>query len=449
MSLREILPRLPVLLAASMLLTAPLRADDQQQIDRAAAIWQLLASEHFKEFVATGDETMKSAFNAQQAEQLWSMLRFQLGKYERVESATVTRVGQYDSVRFIFRFERGTATMRLVLNQQGQLSGLWSDGVAPNVPYQPPDYVDKNAFHEEKVTVTCGTYELPGTLSLPNEAGAHPAVVLVHGSGPNDEDETVGANKPFRDLAWGLASRGIAVLRYEKRTHKYGEDVKPSDITLDWETIDDALAAVKSLRQRPDIDPARVFVLGHSLGGMAAPFIAARDEKLAGIILLAANARSPLDLVEDQTEYLAKLDGGISDEERQALNELKQAIAAIRSGQLDHSDKPLLGAPASYWASLDKLDPVAEAARLKLPFLIIHGGRDYQVTAADATIWKKRLGERKNVTIKLYDSLNHLMIAGKGPSSPNEYQQAGHVDETLVRDVAAWIHAESGRAAPE
>jgi dipeptidyl aminopeptidase/acylaminoacyl peptidase len=231
------------------------------------------------------------------------------------------------------------------------------------------------------------------------------------------------------------------VLRYEKRTHKYRERIKPEDVTLEWETIDDALAAARLLRQRPEIDAQRVFVLGHSLGGMAAPFIAARDDQLAGLIILAGSARSPLDLIEDQIEYLAKLDGDFSADERQQLAEVKQATTAIRAGKLTEVEKPLLGAPTAYWARLHALDPAGTAAKLELPILIIHGGRDYQVSKADYAVWKEQLGGRQNVTIKLHEGLNHLMAAGEGASGPEEYQQASHVDEAVIADITKWIEA--------
>jgi dienelactone hydrolase len=107
--------------------------------------------------------------------------------------------------------------------------------------------------------------------------------VLVHGSGPQDRDETIGPNKPFRDLAWGLASQGIAVLRYEKRTKKHAMKLVliKNTITVKQETIDDALAAVALLRKTERIDPNRIFVLGHSLGGMLIPRIGARDPDVA------------------------------------------------------------------------------------------------------------------------------------------------------------------------
>jgi hypothetical protein len=264
--------------------------------------------------------------------------------------------------------------------------------------------------------------------------------VLVHGSGPHDADETIGALKPFRDLALGLASRGVAVLRYEKRTRAHPRALPPNEWTLEEETIEDAVAACQLLRGRTEIDPRRILVAGHSLGGMAAPFIAARDGKLAGMVLLAANARSVLDLLEEQTQYLAKLAGPPPEAVRKKLEAIREGIQAIRAGKLEGVTEKL-GMPAPYLARLHQTDPVEAAKKLTLPILVVQGGRDYQVTKADFDLWKKHLDGREQVTFKLYDDLNHAFVVGKGPSSPAEYQVRGHVDERVVQDLTGWIRA--------
>jgi dienelactone hydrolase len=304
--------------------------------------------------------------------------------------------------------------------------------------YQPPAYVNPDTFTEEPVTLDAGGFPLPGTLTLPKTPGRRSAVVLVHGSGPHDQDETIISNKPFRDLAQGLATRGVAVLRYEKRTHKYPQGIKPEDCTLDWETIDDAVAAAKLLRGHDRVNPGAVFVAGHSLGAMAAPFIARKDGELAGVILLAGNARSILDLLEEQVAYIAGVDGQVTDEEKAQLEQLRQVTANVRAGKLD-ADAAAAGLPMHYLARLHALRPVEVAGKLTRPMLILQGARDYQVTTEDFAIWKRELKGRSGVTFHLYDDLNHLFMSGAGKSTPAEYQQVGHVDERVIRDIADWL----------
>ena len=168
---------------------------------------------------------------------------------------------------------------------------------------------------------------MPGTLTVPNGKGPFPAIVLVHGSGPNDRDESIGANKPFRDLAYGLATHGIAVLRYDKRTHVHPEQFANIVFTVKEETIDDALSAVALLRTTAHIDPTRICVLGHSLGGMLIPRIGLADNRVAGLIVL-AGATMPLgDTMLRQVRYLAEAQGPITPEVQQQLDAISGQIA--------------------------------------------------------------------------------------------------------------------------
>jgi dienelactone hydrolase len=326
------------------------------------------------------------------------------------------------------------------------MAGFFVAGIEPRVSWTAPEYADPAAFTEETVVVGKDPWALPAMLSLPKPANANarvPAVVLVHGSGPNDADETILANKPFKDLAWGLASRGIAVLRYEKRTKAHGAKMT-GDVTLYDETIDDAVSAAALLRERKEIDPERVFVLGHSLGGTAAPFIAKKDGKLRGLVILAGTPRPALDLVVEQIEHMARLDGAVSDEEKEGVDGFKKSAADIRAGKQEALDANLLGAPGKYWLTFDTLDAAGAAKSLSLPMLFLQGGRDYQVTGVCFAAWKTALEARKGVTFRLYEKLNHLFIAGEGVSSPDEYGKPGHVDGAVIRDVAEWILAAKG-----
>jgi dienelactone hydrolase len=417
----------------------------EARLTRAADLLQMFLDGKYKEFCAAGDETVRAKLTPQLCMQIQARLRFQLGRYQSFEREKHEVIQGNYAVPFNCRYEQGTCVLRVVVNAKDELVGFFMTQMTPNPPYEPPDYVKKSAFREVKFTVKDDEFELPGTLSLPNTVGKHPAVVLVHGSGPHDEDESVSANKPFRDLAWGLASQGIAVLRYEKRTHKYPTAIPPADITLEWETINDAVAAAAMLRDHGDIDPKRVYVLGHSLGGMAAPYIAQKDGKLAGIIIMAGNSRSILDVMDEQYEYLAGADGSVTPEERAQVNEIHTAFALIREEKpVPDEMKDGVQLPESYLLDLHKRRQVEVASKLNTRILVLHGARDYQVTIADYEGWKKGLAEYKHAEFRLYDDLNHLMMSGEGKSRPEEYGVAGHVDRTVVEDIAKWINAENG-----
>ncbi|MEK6643668.1 MAG: alpha/beta fold hydrolase [Planctomycetota bacterium] len=302
-------------------------------------------------------------------------------------------------------------------------------------------------FTEESTVVKTGKFKLPGKITLPLGDFKVPGLILVHGSGPHDEDETIGPNKTFKDIGEGLAARGVAVLRYEKRTHKYGATMTVDDISIDNEVVLDAVSAVKQLREHPRVDPKRVFVLGHSLGGTCVPLIAALDPEIAGIISLSGTPRSLLDLIDEQFEYLFNEDGKITAKEKKKLDELHTDTQLIREGRISEVKQPLLGAPNKYWAELHKLDVLTPAKKYNGLILILGGGRDYQVTRACFDAWSKGLEGKPNVTFKWYKTLNHLMMVGSDPPSPSDYMTAGHFSKRTLDDIAAWILSDGKKLA--
>jgi pimeloyl-ACP methyl ester carboxylesterase len=234
---------------------------------------------------------MKAALPAGTLADTWKGLSGQVGGFQKLTGARDEWAGQYHIGVVTCAFERANLDVRVVYDSAGKIAGLnMRPATAPPVPYAPPSYADRAAYTESDVTVGSDEWALPGTLTLPKGDGPFPALVLIHGSGPNDRDETIGPQKPFADLAAGLASRGVAVLRFDKRTKVYGAKMAKADITVKDEVIDDAIAAVGTLRSNPHVERNRVFVLGHSLGGMLIPRIAAAEPSAAGFVVVAGAA---------------------------------------------------------------------------------------------------------------------------------------------------------------
>lgn len=320
-------------------------------------------------------------------------------------------------------------------------------GSAPKAAeYQPPTYAALSSFHEQSLTVGAGTpWALPATLALPTGTGPFPAVVLVHGSGPNDRNETQGPNRPFQDLAWGLASQGIAVLRYDKRTLIHRDKVIAlPNLTVKDETIDDALAAVALLRGTPDIDPNRIFVLGHSLGGTLVPRIALADKRgIAGFIIFAGATRPLEDEWVRQYEYIYGLHGQITSKQQAEIDDYKRQAARVK--QLTTADAArnnkelLLYIPPSYWLDMRGYFPPTAALKLKQPLLILQGERDYNVTMDAFRDWQDALAKRTDVSFKSYPKLDHLFLEGEGPASDADYARPGNIPKYVVDDIAEWI----------
>jgi uncharacterized protein len=422
-------------------LTAPPAAKDPAAV--AIELIDRLAKGDFQAAASNFAGIMRTMAPPEKLSEIWASLQAQMGPYERRTGVRTQQQEAYEMVLVTTEFQRSTVDFKVLVDKEGKIAGFFIAGTKPRPgtgpEYTPPAYVHKDAFQEREVTVGTGEWALPGTLSVPVGAGPFPALVLVHGSGPNDRDETVGKEMPFRDLAWGLASRGIAVLRYEKRTREHGSKLAGvKDLTVQQETVDDALAAAELLRHTAGIDPRRVFVLGHSLGGMLIPRIGQQDPKLAGLIVMAGAAKPLEDIILEQVSYLAAADGQVTEAEKSQIESLRAEVARVKA--LKPGDTgTALGAPDSYWLDLHGYNPPEAAKALKEPLLILQGERDYQVTMDNFAAWKKGLAGRPNVTLKSYPKLNHLFIEGEGKSTPADYEKPGHVSEAVITDIAGWI----------
>jgi dienelactone hydrolase len=432
-------------LVAGVVALAAVRADDKMEddrVERARAFVAALVKSDYKAAAKDFDDDMLKAFPGDMLEKFWKDLIETAGALKKQGAAKKGKSDKYDIVVVTCEFEKTSLDVRLVFDPDGKIGGLFVR--PPTHEYQAPSYVKPDLFRETDVTVTTGDYSLPGTLTLPKGDGPFPAVVLVHGSGPNDRDETIGPNKMLRDLAWGLASRGVAVLRYDKRTLLMAKRLvkTPDSLTLKEETVEDAASAVQLLAKQKEIDNKRIFLLGHSLGGYAAPRIAEAAPDVAGLILMAANSRPLEDLIIEQVTYIHSLQKPPDEKQKETLDLLKKQVERVKDPKLS-ADTPAaelpFGAPAPYWLDLRKYDATGTAANLKQPMLILHGERDYQVTMADFDGWKKALADHKNVRLKSYPKLNHLFMDGDGKATPSEYEKAGHVAVDVIDETADWI----------
>jgi dienelactone hydrolase len=445
-----LLAGLGLLVSGAIPAQAPAQAEDALTA-KARALITAMETGDFQGAGRDFDETMRKVFGPDKVGAMWTtQLPAQVGAFKKQGASRRDQLQGYEIVLINCEFEKATLDARVVFDKAGRIAGLGFVPPAPLVKYEPPAYADPSRFEETDVKVGSGEWALLGTLTVPKGKGPFPALVLVHGSGPNDRDETLGPNKPFKDLAWGLASRGIAVLRYDKRSKVHGAKIladpkAEATMTVKDETIDDALAAAALLQMTPKIDPRRVFILGHSLGGFLLPRIALAAEPLgvAGFIGMAALARPLDDTMVRQMEYLYGLAGTpLSADDQKKLEDVKAAVARIKA--LTDADKSsavkILGAMPAYWIDLRGYNPPELAKSVKKPMLFLQGGRDYQVQSADLELWKAALGGRTDVAFKLYPKLNHLFYAGEGTLTPLEYtQKHGSVLEEAVDDIAAWI----------
>ncbi|MEL7669107.1 DUF3887 domain-containing protein [Methanobacterium sp.] len=404
----------------------------------------LLLAGDFTSAASKFDDQMKIALNEAKLQEIWINAIGEAGALLQINTPKTVEVESYRIVTIPCSFQRSIIDVQMAFNKEGQISGL--NFIPTSMEYHAPDYVEKSTFHEVDVTIGEGKWALPGTLTVPDSSGPFPGLVLVHGSGPNDRDETIGPNKIFKDIAWGLASEGIAVLRYDKRTFVHAKKLTPDlvdEMTAKEEVIDDAMLAANLMRKTEGINPKRVFLLGHSLGATLAPRISQQDDELAGIIIMAGMTRSIEEAILDQFTYLYSLDGNITEQQKAELDDLKEKVDKLKDPEfienISRQDLPL-AMPVAYWKDLHNYDPVNTVKNLNTSILVLQGGRDYQVLESkDFKGWKDVLNNKENAALKVFPELNHLFIAGEGKSSPQEYMVEGHVEKEVIDSIAEWI----------
>ncbi len=436
-----------VVVAALFACNFPLWAQAQESNNLtliAKGFVELLVKGDFPTAASNFDAAVSKALPPEKLREVWSSVIAQTGPFKEQTSTRTEKIQGNDVVYVVCKFEKALLEIKVAFDSTRKISGLFFVPARSASVQTLPGYANLERFTEMEVLVGANSnWALPGTLTTPKGKGPFPGVVLIAGSGPADRDESIGPNKPFRDLAWGLASKGIVVIRYDKRTKVYSSQLAESkqSVTVKEEVIDDALAAIAVLRKSSNVDPNHIFLLGHSLGGMLLPRVAALEPSVAGLIFMAAPTRPLEELILSQQLYLASLSEG-NTVNVEALEKLRQQVAVVKSAQLSENtlstDLPL-GIPPKYWLSLRGYLPQEAVKSSRFPVLVLQGGRDYQVTGDDLRNWNEALSSRKNAAIKYYQKLNHLFIEGEGKPNPLEYQLAGHVEEAVVNDVAAWI----------
>lgn len=407
----------------------------------------------FSAVTARFSAEMAAVLDEQSLESGWNMAVAALGDFIETLSVETYEADAYFCVDILEYYENNGLLLHVVYDAQGKVAGMRTT-YADTEPYleteEQPETADA-AYTEEEVTVMADErVPLGGTLTLPKDAENPPVVILVHGSGSSDRDENINGNKPFADIAHGLAARGIAVLRYDKRYYVYPDcpDVGSAEmVTLREEVLDDVDAAIRLMQEDARVDGSQIFVLGHSLGGCLCPAIAAEHPQLAGIISMAGSLRPLWEISYDQNqEAIAAAEAGNLTEEEQAqlakATEQVEADTKILREELDDQpdDHMLLGIPVRYWKSMKEYCGTNFIDEVEMPILILQGEADFQVyPEKDYVLWQETLDGRDNAVFHLYEGLNHLMMPTQGKRDITEYSVKSHVDEQVIDDMAEFI----------
>jgi esterase/lipase len=406
---------------------------------KANEFFDLLETEKYDTAHQYFDVKEQAKITPENLKQLWTGIKQKLGKIQFLDVIQSKTQGEFFAVTLEGKFERDKQNFVLLFNKSEKLVGLF---LPPNaIVYTKPFYADTTLYTEKMVYLTSGTHTLAAIVTTPKNKINFPMVVLVHGSGPNDMDETIGPNKPFKDIAVGLATKGIASFRYVKRTTLYGVEFQKA-FTVKEEVTDDALAAIAMAKTIKGVNLKSIFIFGHSLGGMLAPKLATLAPDLKGIVLAAAPARKLTDVIIDQNKYFATQ---IKDTTGTLEKKLQAALTEVERSRISSlgtmkPDSMIVGLPAAYWVNLNTYDQVATAKKLVTQrIFVIQGGKDFQIGETDYNIWAEALGKKPNVKLKFYSEINHLLSPQLEKGNSQQYQVMVNVSESVINDLAAWI----------
>lgn len=419
----------------------------QEEIKVAKAFTDFLISNKFDSAYAVIGEQYNRRYTASYIEMLWYSQKKDGGEFVKVDSTWCD-----------LSYHRKTVYQKIILDKKaitlktniynGFITSFTFSSYKTFETYKDPSYCKGN-FTESFVNIpTVDSIVLPATIVIPKSSKINrfPILIFVHGSGPSNRDEEIGPNKPFKDLACGLANYNIASIRYEKRSLEYGDQLglNKDSITIYEETIDDAVSILNYVSTLNYVDSTNIFILGHSQGAMCAPKIMQLYGKEKGGILMAAPARSLPVILLDQINHLLKTDS--SDfKTRYIANTLKYQVSVLESDSFSIKTKSVLlpfGQPAKYWLSLKTFDQLKTAREIQKPLLILQGEKDYQVTMTDFNLWQNSV-DKSSTTFKHYPKLNHLFFKGGAVNDPLEYERPSHVDNEVIKDIAEWVKEKS------
>ncbi len=382
---------------------------------------------------------------------LWEQITFLGGELLSIEEVSTEEKNQYVVHTLKLNMAKQNLLFMVTYDEKENIAGFFTS-IAPIEKEKtalPDDVI------EIEVTIGNEPWKLPGILTLPKEGKQVPAVVLVHGSGPNDKDETVGALTPFKDIAWELAKEGIASIRYDKRTKVYPNEIlemEEGKFTVEEETVTDAIEAGKNLKEHSFVDENKMFVIGHSLGAMVAPNITelAKDENVffAGMVLLSGSPKTLTEIQIYQNQFaLKQMEGQVSEEELEiAKNLITEEIQKYE--KIKKAEKPdnqlVFGLNSNYILDLEKRNPVNAIKGLQLPTLIIQGGKDFQIPVTlGIEAWQEALEKENYIEYHLYPELNHNLVEFLGSEEVRytllEYNTPAKVDKNLLADLIKFI----------
>lgn len=387
---------------------------------------------------------LQQKVDSAQLEVIWQGLQLAQGELQKVGELVYRERNQQQFYYRQLDFIKSSVRLELQFNASWEITALRLQPLSDEQLYLPPPYDHPKKYQEFSMRVKHDSIVLPAILTLPEGCKACPVVVLLHDIGPQDKDHSIGPTKMFRDLAVGLAAAGIASLRYDKRTFRYGPELMADlrVLNIENEVMEDALAALQLLRTVSEIDTQRIHLLGLGFGGMLAGTIASRSPlSIRSIVAVGSSPRPLPDQLLDQ--YIQLLSSELSYPNMQlAVQQLERQTQLAKSMKLGSdisADSLPLQLPAPYWQHLQKFDAVAGYWQTNAALWFVRGGDDYQSQAIDLQQWEMRLLGRDKATFSTLTQLNHLLMPSLLVPLTNTYQKQNNVNEEAMVSISRWL----------
>ncbi|MFZ4797472.1 MAG: alpha/beta fold hydrolase [Bacteroidia bacterium] len=416
-------------------------------VQKATEIVDLFKTEQYQKAYTFCDEIMHRKATVDRLQSIWESLATVNGDLKEIG---ITRYYYSDTMHVTttkLKYKNGSVGFRLSFNLKWQICGLYIVDAEPM--YNIPTYANTFGFYEIKIPFGPVGFENEAILTVPIQEKKYPCIIIIGGSGPVDKDLIFGPNRIYKDFAWGLANKGIATLRYDKRTKAYfgkimEEHAKGNYYTIEQEYLADLKELVKKVSKKNAIDPNRIYLMGHSQGAGLMPLFLKQNKKVAGAIMAAGNYTSLQDLMLYQFEYLKQIqaktlaDSMLFDKLAVSANNAK-----IKNLPVTYSNDSLPSMyPFSYWNYLNNLNTIELAQSNNKPVLVLQGERDYQVPLSEYLKWKNALINKTNYQFTSFQKLNHLFLEGEGKSTPDEYFNRSNVPEYVIDEITKWLNAQ-------
>lgn len=386
---------------------------------------ELLFGKKYAQAYEMFSPTLKEKITVEVLEQSVQAISKQLGNRKKTIEINEESDGKYTTYYHYTEFDNSKLDFKIILNKENKIESF--------------TLVQHKTFNSNNYYVPCKIKPLPGTLLIPT-SNKKILAILIHGSGPNDRDETTGPNKPFKDIADELFKQGIATYRYDKRTNCALESL-PNNMTVHDEVTNDVINMVHFFHSNDTFKDYKIVLIGHSLGGMMLPFLGENlKSAIAGMIMMAGPSFSFQTKLQQQYAYLYKQNP--TTEMKEEIKKLNRQVENLSPKNfklsLKNEDLPLT-LSASYWKSLLDYNQLKTMENITIPTIILQGENDYQVTMDDFNLWKKQLINHKNVAFKSYKNLFHLFIKSEDVPSPKDYEIVGHVEQEVIDDMTIWM----------